>query len=236
LEKDKNMNKKKIVFFTGAGISAESGISTFRDSDGLWENHSVEEVATKKAWQVNRSKLLDFYNKRRDALREVEPNDAHRYLASLEDKYDVVIITQNVDDLHERGGSTNVIHLHGELTKCRSSRDPNLLYDYENDIEEGHKAEDGSQLRPHIVLFGEDVPNMEIAVKHVITADILIIIGSSMQVYPAAGVVDYVAEETPIIYLDPVDNKDVPTSVEHIKDTAVSGVKKLDIYLKKLVG
>lgn len=227
-------NKLKIVFFTGAGISKESGIDTFRDSDGLWENHKIEDVATPRGWQVNRTRVLDFYNARRAQLKTVEPNDAHKYLASLEDKFEIVIVTQNVDNLHERAGSTSVIHLHGELTKCRSSRNPNLIYDCDHDIEEGHKAEDGSQLRPHIVWFGEDVPMMDKAIREVVNADILVIIGTSMQVYPAAGIVDYV-KNIPIIYLDPTSYEYKSDNVEHIKDTAVSGVKKLDKYLKKLV-
>lgn len=226
--------KTKIVFFTGAGISKESGIDTFRDSDGLWENHRIEDVATPRGWKVNRERVLDFYNARRTQLKSVEPNDAHYYLANLEKDYDVTIITQNVDDLHERAGSTNVIHLHGELLKMRSSLNPKLVYDCFEDIEEGHKAEDGSQLRPHIVWFGEDVPMMEIAIKEAYMSDIMVIIGTSMQVYPAAGIVDYV--DAPKIYIDPSDQPDLPVTIEHIKDTAVSGVKKLDIYLKKLAG
>lgn len=227
-------NKKKIVFFTGAGISKESGIDTFRDSDGLWENHRIEDVATKRGWQVNRTRVLDFYNARRAQLKSVNPNPAHEYLAQLEKDYDVVVVTQNVDDLHERGGSKNVIHLHGELMKARSSKNPKLVYDCFDDILEGHKAEDGSQIRPHIVWFGEEVPEMENAVKEVLTADILVIIGTSMQVYPAAGIINYVKHGTPIIYIDPSDYEDRPDYVEHIKASAVEGVKKLDIYLSKL--
>lgn len=229
-------NKKKIVVFTGAGISAESGISTFRDSDGLWENYSVETVATPKGWNMNRELVLDFYNQRRNQLKQVHPNKAHDYLADLEKDFDVVIITQNVDDLHERAGSSKVLHLHGELLKMRSSRNPTLIYDCFEDIQEGDKAPDGSQLRPHIVWFGEAVPEMENAVKEVLTTDILIIIGTSMQVYPAANIVNYVGANIPILYLDPTSYEDKPDYVEHIKDTAVNGVKKLDKYLKKLVG
>lgn len=227
------MHKKKIVVFTGAGISKESGIDTFRDSDGLWENHKIEDVATPRGWQVNRTRVLDFYNARRKQLSSVHPNDAHKYLVELEEDYDVVIVTQNVDDLHERAGSTNVIHLHGELLKVRSEKNADLVYDWTEDIAEGDIAEDGEQLRPHIVWFGEDVPEMAKAITEAYMADILIIIGTSMQVYPAASIIDYVDALTPIIYVDPTD-ADEWNTIEHIKDTAVSGVKKLDKYLKKL--
>lgn len=227
-------NKKKILVFTGAGISKESGIDTFRDSDGLWENHKIEDVATPRGWQVNRIRVLDFYNARRKQLSSVHPNKAHDYLADLEKDYEVVIVTQNVDDLHERAGSSNVIHLHGELLKARSEKNPTLIYDWAGDITEEDIAEDGNQLRPHIVWFGENVPEMENAVKEALTADIFVIIGTSMQVYPAAGIVNYVDASVPIIYVDPFDYEDRPDYVEHIKDNAVSGVKKLDKYLKKL--
>lgn len=226
-------NKKKIIVFTGAGISKESGIDTFRDSDGLWENHKIEDVATPRGWEVNRMRVLDFYNARRKQLSSVHPNKAHDYLVDLESDYNVVIITQNVDDLHERAGSSEVIHLHGELLKARSEKNPTLIYDWTEDINEGDIAEDGAQLRPHIVWFGESVPEMSTAIKEASDADILIIIGTSMQVYPAASIIDYVNELTPIIYVDPSDIEDWQ-AVEHIKDTAVAGVKKLDKYLKKL--
>lgn len=231
-----NKDKQKIVVFTGAGISKESGIDTFRDSDGLWENHKIEDVATPRGWQTNRTRVLDFYNARRQQLISVHPNEAHEYLAELEKDYEVVIVTQNVDDLHERAGSTHIIHLHGELFKSRSSKDPTLIYDCYEDITEEHKAEDGSQLRPHIVWFGEDVPLMPIAIKEAVSADIMIVIGTSLQVYPAASIIDYVDADTPVIYIDPTDTGDWAGPVEHIRDTAVSGVKKLDIYLKKLAG
>lgn len=227
-------NKKKIVVFTGAGISKESGIDTFRDSDGLWENHKIEDVATPRGWEVNRMRVLDFYNARRKQLSSVHPNKAHDYLVDLESDYNVVIITQNVDDLHERAGSSEVIHLHGELLKARSEKNPTLIYDWTEDINEGDIAEDGEQLRPHIVWFGESVPEMSTAIKEASDADILIIIGTSMQVYPAASIIDYVDGLTPIIYVDPTDIGDWAGPIEHIKDTAVSGVKKLDKYLKKL--
>jgi NAD-dependent deacetylase len=231
MEKNK---KKKIVFFTGAGISKESGIDTFRDADGLWENHKIEDVATPRGWQVNRSRVLDFYNARRAQLKSVNPNPAHEYLAELQKDYDVVVVTQNVDDLHERAGSENVIHLHGELLKMRSSKNPKLVYDCFDDITEEDKAEDGSQLRPHIVWFGEDVPEMERAVKQVLDADILVIIGTSMRVYPAAGIINYVKHDCVLFYIDPSDLEDFAGYIEHIKDSAVSGVKKLKIYLDKL--
>lgn len=230
------MEKNKIVFFTGAGISKESGISTFRDSDGLWENVKVSEIATKKAWQVNRSRMLDFYNDRRKALKDVHPNPAHKFLADLEEKYNVVVVTQNVDDLHERAGSTNVVHVHGELMKMRSSLDPKLVYDCNEDIEEGQKCEKGSQLRPNVVWFGEDVPLMEEAFQHASEADIFVIIGTSMQVYPAAQIINHIPHTSPIFYIDPSTDgiEDWAGPIEHIVDTAVSGVEKLKIYLEAL--
>jgi NAD-dependent deacetylase len=179
---------KKLVVFTGAGISKESGISTFRDNDGLWEKYKVEDVATPAAWRKDKEFVLDFYNQRRKQLKKVQPNNAHIKLAQLEEFFDVQIITQNVDDLHERAGSTNVTHLHGELLKSRSSltSQSNLIYDCEGDIKIGDKCEYGSQLRPHVVWFGEDVPMMHKAFELVKEADLFLIIGTSLQVYPAA--------------------------------------------------
>lgn len=181
------MEKKKLVVLTGAGISAESGIQTFRDADGLWEGHNVTEVASPEGWRKNKALVLGFYNKRRAQLKTVEPNAAHYGLAELEKDFDVTIITQNIDDLHERAGSTNVVHLHGELTKMCSSLDKEKTLPYEDDIKVGDKHEDGSQLRPFIVWFGESVPNMYKAEKALWDCDAFVVIGTSLNVYPAAG-------------------------------------------------
>ena len=197
--------KKKIAVLTGAGISAESGIKTFRDSNGLWEDHKVEDVASPEGWARDKKLVLDFYNQRRKQLLQCTPNRAHIALAELETKYDVTVVTQNVDDLHERGGSKNIIHLHGELLKMRSSFDENLVYDCTGDILIGDKCEDGSQLRPAIVWFGEAVPKIEEAAKVVQQADILIVIGTSLVVYPAAGLINYSKYETPKWLIDPND-------------------------------
>lgn len=197
--------KPKIVVLTGAGISAESGIKTFRDSGGLWENHRVEDVASPEGWHNDRALVLNFYNERRKQLLDCKPNRAHFALAELEIKFDVTIITQNVDDLHERGGSSSVIHLHGELLKMRSSVDENLIYPYTKDILEGDKCEKGSQLRPHIVWFGEAVPMMEKAVPIVQQAQTFIVVGTSLVVYPAAGLVNYTRYEIEKWLIDPND-------------------------------
>lgn len=182
---------KKIVVMTGAGISAESGIKTFRDAGGLWEGHDVMEVASPEGWHKNKALVLDFYNQRRKQLHEVKPNEGHHALVELEKQYDVSIITQNVDNLHEVAGSSNIIHLHGELMKVRSTVYDELVYEMAGDINLGDKCEKGAQLRPHIVWFGEMVPMLEIAAYATTEADIIIIIGTSMQVYPAAGLVGY---------------------------------------------
>lgn len=212
---------KKIVVLTGAGISAESGVSTFRDSNGLWENHRIEEVASPIAWENNQAMVLDFYNQRRKQLFEVEPNDGHRWLIKLEEKYNVQIITQNVDDLHERAGSKNVLHLHGELKKVRSTYDPNLIYTLDSwELKQGDNCELGYQLRPHIVWFGESVPMIETAISIVSDADILIVIGTSMVVYPAASLINYVSNDIPKYYIDP-------------KAFAVPGVSNLKIITEK---
>lgn len=218
---------KKIVVLTGAGISAESGISTFRDSDGLWEHYRVEDVATHEAYERNPELVLNFYNERRRQLFAAQPNEAHRLLARLEERYDVQIITQNIDDLHERAGSTHVLHLHGELTKGRSDVNANLIVDIgQKDIHIGDLAPDGTQLRPHIVWFGEAVPNIEPAAAMCEQADIFIVIGTSMAVYPAAGLIHYVPAATPCYVVDP---KEVPVSrkVTYIKDVATRGVETL---------
>ncbi|MFW5706893.1 MAG: SIR2 family NAD-dependent protein deacylase [Bacteroidota bacterium] len=211
------MEKKRIVVLTGAGVSAESGISTFRDSGGLWEKYDISEVATPEAWARNQDLVMEFYNQRRKQLFEVEPNAAHYALVKLEEKYDVQIITQNVDDLHERAGSKNVMHLHGELKKVRSSVDENLVYELEGwELKKGDTCEKGSQLRPHIVWFGEPVPMIPHAAELCSTADILIIIGTSLNVYPAAGLVNYTQPGCPVYLIDPAD-----VSVSHIPGVKV---------------
>jgi NAD-dependent deacetylase len=196
---------KTIVVLTGAGISAESGISTFRDSGGLWEKYSIEEVATPQAWQRNQELVLDFYNQRRKQLYEVEPNAAHYALAELEKKFEVKIITQNVDDLHERAGSNNVLHLHGELKKAQSSLDPSLVYDIDGwELKKGDKCARGSQLRPHVVWFGEPVPMIEPAAEISSEADIYLVVGTSLNVYPAAGLIHYTKKGIPMYLIDPL--------------------------------
>ena len=218
--------KKHLVVLTGAGISAESGINTFRDSNGLWEGHDVMEVATPEGFQANPELVLDFYNKRRKQLFEVEPNSAHFDLAKLETKYEVSIITQNVDDLHERAGSTNVIHLHGELLKVRSSYDKNNILDWKTDVLIGDRCSKGYQLRPHIVWFGEDVPMIEKALSLCETADILLIIGTSMQVYPAAGLRHSVPESTPTYFIDPKPALESNKRLTVIEANATKGMKQ----------
>lgn len=208
-------------------MSAESGISTFRDSDGLWEHYRVEDVATYDAYLRNPQLVLDFYNQRRRELFKAEPNEAHRQLVRLEEKYDVHIVTQNIDNLHERAGSTQVLHLHGELTKGRSDKDDNLIVEIGNkEIHLGDKAPDGAQLRPHIVWFGEAVPNIEPAAELCERADYFIVIGTSMAVYPAAGLIHYVPQSTPCYLVDP---KAVPISrpITIFQEKAGTGVKKV---------
>jgi len=198
------MKKKKIVVFTGAGISAESGLKTFRDSGGLWEEFKVEDVATPEAWENNPARVLEFYNMRRRQAVNAKPNPAHLALVQLETIYDVQIITQNIDDLHEKAGSKKILHLHGEINKCRSSSDDLLIYPMKgSDLKMGQLCEKGSQLRPHIVWFGEFVPMMEYANRLASSADIFIIIGTSLNVYPAAGLVNFVPEKTPKYLIDP---------------------------------
>jgi len=194
---------KKIVVLTGAGISAESGIKTFRDSGGLWEEHDVMDVASIDGWHRNKELVLNFYNERRKQLDTVEPNAAHKALAELEKTYEVIIVTQNVDDLHERGGSSNIIHLHGELKKVRSVVHDHLIYDCDKDIKLGDTCKQGTQLRPHIVWFGEAVPMLEPAAIAVSEADIILVVGTSMQVYPAASLVGYAPPYCPVYYIDP---------------------------------
>ena len=207
---------KKLVVLSGAGISAESGLATFRGADGLWEGHSIEEVATPQAWRQNPALVLEFYNERRKALKSVQPNDAHYALARAEQGLDVTIITQNVDDLHERAGSSKVIHLHGELRKVRSTAYPNDMYDWYEDLNLGDKCKQGHQLRPHIVWFGEGVPLLGAASEIVRTADILLIVGTSLLVYPAAGLIHDVPAKSQVIYVDPQPSEDV-RAMKHIR-------------------
>ena len=237
------MKKQKIAVLTGAGVSAESGISTFRDANGLWDNYNVEDVATLEGWNRNPALVLDFYNQRRRQLATVKPNAAHLAIASLEDNYDVTVITQNIDNLHERAGSTRIIHLHGELTKVRPENRYNerngfsedMVFDIGyGDINLGDISVDGIQLRPHIVWFGEAVPKIEQAIDVVEAADILLIVGTSLQVYPAAGLYAYAKASTPIYIIDP---KDVPVRdgrITHIKSVATVGMEKfIEIISKK---
>ena len=218
---------KKIVVLTGAGISAESGIKTFRDADGLWEGHDIMEVASPIGWRKNAELVLDFYNKRRAQLLTVIPNKAHEILAELEEHFDIHIITQNVDDLHERAGSNKVIHLHGELLKARSISNEDFVIDWKQDLNLGDYDLEGNQLRPHIVWFGEDVPMIEHAIDIVEKADILIIIGTSLQVYPAAGLMNYVDPNVPVYYIDPKPATiyDLPNELKVLPLTAVEGMK-----------
>jgi NAD-dependent deacetylase len=218
---------KKIVILTGAGISAESGIKTFRDADGLWEGHDIMEVASPVGWKKNPELVLDFYNKRRAQLLSVKPNKAHEILAELEEHFDIHIITQNVDDLHERAVSNKVIHLHGELLKVKSISNEKFVLDWKHDLKLGDFDLEGNQLRPHIVWFGEDVPMIEHAIDIVETADILIIIGTSLQVYPAAGLMNYMDEKVLVYYIDPKPATiyDLPNELKILPLTAVEGMK-----------
>jgi NAD-dependent deacetylase len=216
------MYKKRVVVLTGAGVSAESGISTFRDSNGLWENHDISEVATPEGWERNPSLVLEFYNQRRRQLKNVEPNAAHYALAKLEEKYNVTIITQNVDNLHERAGSSEIIHLHGELTKAKSSE--NLFYVVDigyDDIHIGDLCDKGHQLRPHVVWFGEPVPKISEASKVASLADIFIVVGTSLVVYPAAGLIEYVPPDAYKYIIDPV------------KPAIYNSYKNLTFYIEK---
>ncbi len=217
----------KIAVLTGAGVSAESGIKTFRDSDGLWEGHDVMEVASPEGFERNPEVVLDFYNQRRRQLLTVQPNAAHRALAALEKMHEVTIITQNVDDLHERAGSTNVIHLHGELLKVRSTFDEDLILDWKEDLNLGDFCENNHQLRPHIVWFGEMVPMIEIAADVVEKSDALIIVGTSMQVYPAAGLVQYAKYDAHIYFVDPKPSISENRRITVLAENASTGVPKV---------
>lgn len=225
---------KHLVVLTGAGMSAESGIKTFRDADGLWEGHDVMQVASPEGFKKNPELVLDFYNQRRRQLLTVKPNSAHIDLAELEKTFKVTIITQNVDDLHERAGSSEVIHLHGELLKARNIINDQNCFDHNQDILLGDTCKDGHQLRPHIVWFGEAVPMMEKAIEVCQTADALLIIGTSMQVYPAAGLMHYIPENTPIIVVDPKPTLSHSHLITVISATATKGLKKVKTVLNEL--
>jgi len=229
---------KKLVVLTGSGISAESGIKTFRESGGLWEGYDVYEVATPEGWHKNPALVLDFYNERRKQALEADPNDGHNILADLEANFNVTIITQNVDNLHEKAGSSDIIHLHGELFKSRSTLDENLVYDIDGfELNLGDTCEKGGQLRPHIVWFGEMVPMMEVAVRITMKADIYIVVGTSLVVYPAAGLLDYVSSGIPKFIVDPnMPEVSSRPNLHLIEEKASTGMQKVrDILLKKYV-
>ncbi|HSN49095.1 MAG TPA: NAD-dependent deacylase [Flavobacterium sp.] len=228
--------KKKLVVLTGAGISAESGIKTFRDAGGLWEGHNVMDVATPEGWHKNPKLVMDFYNQRRRQLKEVQPNSGHKILAELEKDFEVFIITQNVDNLHEKSGSSNVLHLHGELLKVRSTVNRNYILDWETDLNFGDFDDKGNQLRPHIVWFGEEVPALDEAVTIVEKADILIIVGTSLQVYPAAGLMNFAKPSIPVYYIDPKPAAiyDLPNDIKIIAATGSEGMNIVRKDLEKL--
>ena len=228
--------KKKLVILSGAGMSAESGIKTFRDADGLWEGHDIMEVASPIGWNKNPELVLDFYNKRRTQLFEVHPNRGHEIIAELEDQFNIHVITQNVDDLHERAGSTKVLHLHGELLKVRSVANENHILDWKTDLNLGDTDKHGNQLRPHIVWFGEAVPALEEAVYLTEQADFFAVVGTSLQVYPAAGLLSYAMPHVPVFYVDPKPAAiySLPNPVEIIAENASTGVAKLREKLLRL--
>lgn len=229
------MSRKKLVVLSGAGISAESGLKTFRDSDGLWEGYNIEDVATPGAWRKNRGLVLEFYNYRRKNVLAAQPNAAHYGLASLQENFDVHIITQNIDDLHERAGSQNVLHLHGEIFKMRSERNEALVYDIRDDIRLGDTAEDGAQLRPHIVWFEEPVPKIEEAIPIVHDADIFVVVGTSLVVYPAAGLITYSRSDIPKYIIDRnIPNTSSMYNLTAIQKPATAGVNDLIETLAKL--
>ncbi len=229
--------KKKLVILTGAGISAESGINTFRDSNGLWEGYDIMEVASPEGWKKNPELVLNFYNQRRRQLLEVQPNIGHQVLAELEMNFDVQIITQNVDDLHERAGSSKVLHLHGELLKVRSTQNPNHVLDWKKDLKIGDCDTMGFQLRPHIVWFGEAVSTLEIAITLTEQADYFAVIGTSLQVYPAASLMDFTNQNVPIFYIDPKPNAipNLKNKLEVIPKVASIGVAELKNKLIQLI-
>lgn len=222
--------RPRIVVFTGAGVSADSGISTFRDSDGLWANYRIEDVCTPEALRYNRQQVIEFYNMRRRESLTKKPNDGHIAIAKMEEWADVKVVTQNVDNLHEQAGSTHVTHLHGELMKLRSELNPNLIYDVEGVEQQlDARAEDGALLRPHIVFFGESVPMFEVACEIVATAEILIVVGTSLAVYPAASLVHYVRRDVPIYLVDPgnPDTRLIRNPLTHIRERGAVGVPQL---------
>lgn len=224
---------KKLVVLSGAGISAESGVKTFRDSNGLWENHRIEDVASPEGFQRNPQMVLDFYNARRKQLQKVEPNEAHLLLAKLEEYFEVHIITQNVDDLHERGGSSRIIHLHGELKKARPIDSESETIVWEKDLNLGDLNSKGVQLRPHIVWFGEMVPEMDQAVKIAETADVFLVIGTSMQVYPAASLIQFIPDHCEVFVIDPNLDQNFVAADHFLKTSATDGMRKLiEILLK----
>ena len=227
---------KNLVFLTGAGISAESGIKTFRDADGLWEGHDIMEVASFEGFEKNPALVLDFYNKRRKQLHEVHPNKAHEIIANLQKSFNVTVVTQNVDDLHERAGTEKIIHLHGELLKARSVVNERLIYDWKTDIFEGTTNDKNHQLRPHIVWFGEAVPEIENAVKIIEKADIVVIVGTSLQVYPAAGLIDYADKAQHFFYIDlkPAETSYFRKKIKVIPKKASEGMIELQELLKEL--
>lgn len=219
--------KKKLVVLSGAGISAESGISTFRDANGLWENHDIMEVASISGWHKNPKLVLEFYNQRRRQLNTVKPNLAHEIISEFESEFEVIVITQNVDDLHERAGSSQVIHLHGELLKA-SNLSKSAVIPYHGDIKIGQLMPDGTQMRPYIVWFGEDVPMMETAIRHTESADIIILIGTSLQVYPAAGLLHYASKNCEKFVVDPKCKEyDIPDGFMALEENATTGMQKL---------
>lgn len=231
---------KKIVFFTGAGMSADSGIATFRDADGLWANYRIEDVCTPEALKNNRTQVIEFYNMRRREVLTKSPNQGHLAIAQMEEWAEVIVITQNVDNLHERAGSKNVLHLHGELMKLRSERDPKLIYDINEGWEQGldERAEDGSLLRPHIVFFGESVPMFDPACRIVEDADVLVVVGTSLAVYPAAMLVRYAKPGVPIYVVDPgsPDTSMIRNPLTHVKARAAEGMQELADRLMQIYG
>lgn len=234
LSKAQFTTSQSIIVFSGAGMSAESGISTFRDKGGLWENHPIEEVATPEAWRKDREKVLDFYNMRRKQLLSVEPNEGHKTIATLERDYNLKVITQNVDDLHERAGTQQVLHLHGELRKARSTVDPSLIYPIDGwALDMGDRCEKGSQLRPHVVWFGEMVPAMDEAIDYLDDCRLMVVVGSSLLVYPAASLVQMIDPTCPLIVIDP---EEVPVQsggpILHLKLGASEGLNLLHNVLK----
>ena len=228
------MAKPNIAVFTGAGISAESGLATFRASDGLWENHRVEDVASPEGWQRNPGLVLDFYNQRRRQARSAMPNAAHIGIFELEKHFEVSVITQNVDDLHERAGSTSVIHLHGSLFQARGTGRNQKVIDWYEDMLPGNLAEDGSQLRPHIVWFGEAVPMMDTAIHKVMNSEALLIVGTSLQVYPAASLLGYLPAGLPVLYLDPNPAAALGRRVEVFAELATAGIGEVSRRLMEL--